>query len=202
MPIETTSLLGLAIPAFVGAATALVAGVPLEHYKRHRDRQGAAAVLVAEISAQIHISEETKSVETFRAFHAKLKSGVNITLPSGLYTAPPEYGPIFEKQIDKLGLLPPPVSARVVEFYGYLIGARTSIRNLVNGAFDGRPDETQMKAAFVQTGLSSWDRATKLADTLIPELHALADESWPLWRPFRNAWALCRRLPRDVTGTS
>src|SRR5579862_6322751 len=186
MAIETTSWIGLAIPAFVGATVALIAGVPLEHYKRHRDRQGAAAVLAAEIGAQIRVTEQNKTVETFTTFHTKLKAGNNISLPSGLHTAAPEFGIIFDKQIDKLGLLPPDVAARVVEFYVYLVGVRASLRNLLGGNFDDRADAAQMKAAFVETGLAAWDRAANIAATLMPELNSLARQPWLRWRPFKT----------------
>jgi hypothetical protein len=170
--------LGVLLSALVGAATAVLAGIPLEHYKRHRDRRGTAAVIAGEIAALLHVTERGNTIENFRTIQKALEAGKDVPIPE-VYTVEPTYGPIFEKLIDKLGLLPVDVAERVVQFYGYLIGIRAVLKNLFSGAWDEMPDPKRTKAGQIAVGLALWADASAVARPLIDELRTIAAEPWP-----------------------
>jgi len=139
------------ISAVIGA---VVTGVPLEHYKRHRDRQGVAAVLASEISSLVHIIEVSSTISQFE-FLLSVLDKQNVPIPK-FYAVDPTYGPIFEKNIEKLGLLPVAMADRVVRFYTYLLTVRAVIKNLAGGVWESVPDPAKAKAASIRAGLKTW----------------------------------------------
>jgi hypothetical protein len=167
----------LLLTALIGAATAVLAGIPLESYKRHRDRRSTAAVLAGEMASLAHITERGELVKNLETMLRAFESGQNFVVPK-VYVVPPEYGPIFEKQIDKLGLLPVDVSDRIVRSYTYLLAFRASMVNLASGVFDASPNSAQAKAALVRAVLALMTDMTTVGMPLIDELRVIANQPW------------------------
>src|SRR5690348_9879797 len=137
---------GLLSGAIVGTVlTIVVGGVPLEHYRRHRDRQSTAAIIAAEIKSFVDMARAFGTVANIEKILPVLDTGKDVPLPK-LHTVPPEFGPIFEKHIDKLGLLAPATAKRVVRFYHHLIGVRGVMKNLIDTDWGNNPETPRMKA--------------------------------------------------------
>lgn len=176
------------------------AGIPVEAYRRHRDRQATAAILAAEIASIRTFIEKRDTIAQFSEILKIVDTGVDFTIPKAHY-AEPEYGPILEKQIDKLGLLPPELAGRVVSFYGHLISVRALIKNLVIGALNVPSDTpaerleqaknaaATRKARSIRLGIEIWNEANANGDQLIADLLDVADENW-----LYHVYVICRKL--------
>ena len=176
--------------------TAMVGGVPLEDYRRHRDRKSAAAILAAEIEAFLEMAVAFKTVSNIELLLPVFDAGKDVPFPK-LYTAPPEFGPLFEKHIDRLGLLPPDVAGRVVRFYHCMIGARAAVKNMFSVDWDDQPHVPKMKASLVRSGIAMWRDAEALGPRLIADLQAIAGEPWYFGRAWRILQGVSERtIPR------
>ena len=175
------------VTVLVALITVFFSGILLESYKRHRDRQGVAAVLGAEITSILHITERGCVIENFAALLPLLDEGTNVPFPQ-VYTMEPSYGPIFERNIEKIGLLSTDVSVQVVKFYGYIFGLRSALRNLVSGAWEEHPRAANIKAAQIRSGLMLWSEATTIATPLVTNLRAISSEAWRPFPAFHKQW--------------
>ncbi len=171
------SLLGGA--ALGAVITAIVGGIPLENYRRHRDRNSTAVILAAEIDALLLITERDCIVEQFEAILRVLDAGKDIETPR-MYVEVPQFGPIFETHIEKLGLLSPDLSGRLVRFYHLLIGVRASLHNFVETSWPAGAEGTKMKAANLRAGIAMWLDAEKLGKPLVADLRAAPSRWWPI----------------------
>jgi hypothetical protein len=182
---------GLISGAVIGTVlTAVVGGVPLEHYRRHRDRQSTAAIIAAEIRSFVDMAAAHGTVSNFEKLLPILDANKDVPLPA-FYTVPPEFGPIFERHIDKLGLLPPHVAGRVVRFYHHLLSIRSMIKNLVDTDWGNKPETPKIKAAMIRAGVRVWTTASDLATPLVRELEHIAAEPWCLgrgWNWVQSKW--------------
>lgn len=188
---DTGTWISVLLSALIGAIAAILTGVPLEHYRRHRDRQGSAAVLAAEIAALLHVFSRNDASKKFEALLPILDSGKDVQLPT-MYTVNPEFGPIFEKNIDKLGLLPVDVADRIVRFYSYLVGIRALIKNLIDSSWKDLDPAiiVKIKAAWIRSGIALWKDAETLAKPLVDDLRKIAAEPWGFGRCLQS----CRRF--------
>jgi len=127
----------------------------------------------------------------FENLAAILETGHDVPLGQ-FHTLDPAYGPIFEKNIEKLGLLSTDLAERTVLFYGYLIAVRASLRNLANGAWDNLPHTALRKASEIRSGIRVWRDAEAIATPLVFDLRKIANESW-------GSWVLRRPIGRCIS---
>ncbi len=109
-----------------------------------------------------------------------------------IYTVEPTYAPVYEKSIERMGLLTRQDADDVVNFYGHLLGVRAGIRNLFRSGFAGLPNAQAGQHASAKKTLELWEKAQDLGGPLIVRLNAVSSETWLnhcctlLWNVFRR----------------
>jgi hypothetical protein len=176
---------------------ALLSGVGLESYKRHRDRQGLASALAGEIFAILHMTSKRNHVVWFTAMAKQLEADQPVKIPD-IVQRPLQLDPVIASLVDRLGLLGANLPERITTFYHYVNGVRLDIVNLVDGKFD---HDLKQKANLIREDLALWDETIKLGGDIRKDLHRIAEESWwpvGLWRRMiQSANARIRRLRAD-----
>jgi hypothetical protein len=175
-----TGLLSVAgwVVAFLVAAVGIFGAFLTERYKAHRAMRACAAVLHAEISALSEITTSNNTIANFEQIAVALEAGHLIAFPK-IYVPDPDYGPVFKGMIDNLGFLSCADAEDVIRFYNYLIGIRTMLRSLVNGAWDTDPHTSAVMASQIRIGLKFWHECEQINMRLLPSLRERAQ------RPFR-----------------
>jgi hypothetical protein len=164
-----------ALMAFLGAILgAILSGVGLESYKRHRDRQGVASALAGEIFAILQMSEKRNYVQWATQLVQQLEAGEAVKIPD-VVAKPIELDPVAAKHVDKIGLLGGNLPEKIATFYHYVMGIRLDLSNLADGKFDY--NHTQ-KANLIKEDLALWAETVALGNGLLSDLHKLAAEAW------------------------
>jgi hypothetical protein len=128
----TAAILG----AFIGASAAMGSNLLVEAYKRHRDRQGAAAALAASIQATIDLARRRGYVGLFNHYVAELRAGRDVKIPT-LVKALGQIDPITDRYIDRLGMFGGALSFEIAYFFSVVIGIRLDLERMGAGEFDG-----------------------------------------------------------------
>jgi hypothetical protein len=167
-----------AVAVLLGAIFgAILSGVGLESYKRHRDRQGTASAIAGEIFAILQMSAKRNYVSWFHGMLSTLDSGTDLKVPD-ILRRPIELDPVISKYLDRIGLLGEDLPERIVTFYHQIMGIRSDLARLADGKFDGVPNASQIKANLIREDLALWDETVALGNTLRDELRAIAIEPW------------------------
>jgi hypothetical protein len=156
--------------------TVVLSGIVLMSFKRHLDRQGVASAIGGEIYSILHMEEKRQTAHYFASLLPRLHAGEHLTYPdlTGGASDPQKLPPIFEKNIDKVGLLPENLPERVVTFHTYLRGIQVDTWNLVKGTFP----EPAAQANVIQADLALWGDAQQLGASIGVELRRLATTKW------------------------
>jgi len=126
------------ITATLTALGAFCVGLLLENYKRHRDKQALAASLAAEIETILQLLDELHFQDLLGDFRDTLNeidqaSAPRLTVPADAMDFPTT---VYEKTVDRLGLLSTTAATSVVRFYNSLTGFRVGLRMLFSdGAY-------------------------------------------------------------------
>src|SRR5260221_1981434 len=93
-----------ALAAILGAiGGAILSGILLEAYKRHRDRQGAASAIAGEIFAILQMSARRNYVPWLQPILPQLDSAIHVPL-SDILRQPIQLDPVTSTYRDRLGL--------------------------------------------------------------------------------------------------
>jgi hypothetical protein len=114
------------IAAAVGATAAIMSGLGVEAYKRHRDRKGIASAIAGEISGIIMMTAKRRHVERFQGALERLDRNEPVVIP-GILGVEPKLDPVVEKNLDKLGALGGDLPERIAHFYQFLMGIRQDL---------------------------------------------------------------------------
>jgi hypothetical protein len=153
--------------AAIGAFAGIGGGVALEMYKRRRDRIGTATTLAAAIDASVREVEIAGLVAILEAFVKQCDLDPNGRFDGKTFQDAPVKPNmfVFEKYIEKLGLLDSDLSARVILWFSTYAGLQhilwRSLRNV---------ERNDRAAASVRTALKAWAVAAKDAPNLITDL--------------------------------
>src|SRR5260221_3910021 len=109
-----------ALAAILGAiGGAILSGILLEAYKRHRDRQGAASAIAGEIFAILQMSARRNYVPWFQGILRQLDSGIDVAIPD-ILRRPIELDPVISSYMDRLGPLGSDLPERIITCYHYI----------------------------------------------------------------------------------
>ncbi|MGB8275699.1 MAG: hypothetical protein WCF16_10580 [Alphaproteobacteria bacterium] len=183
----------------IGALAVVSAGLLVEDYKRHRDRQGTASALAGEIQSILHMTEKRNYVLWFTRIATELESGLDVTVPD-IGAQPGKLDPIVDRHIDRLGLLSGDVPERLAIFYSALNGIRLDLFKMASGKLDTGEEPQQVrgrKAVLIREDLSLWDETEPLGKALVTDLRKIAGE---LWQPEAVPLTLARACWRGVRG--
>jgi hypothetical protein len=167
-----------AVGALIALAASVVVPLITDQVKRGADRQAVAGLLAGELSSYAFIIRE-------RGYLAQLDRVMrDEQIP--YYFEFSEGGLIYQKQMDRLGLLPPQICEKVIQAYNLVFAALVNAKTLqsMKAEYD-KPanDLTKIrydKLAWLQTyrGLSNFlSEFLEKADEVIPRLQEIARES-------------------------
>lgn len=165
--------------ALLGSSTGIGSGLLLENYRRHRDRCGVASSISGEIAAIIGMAEKRNHVAYFEGLAERAERGEKIVVEPVVHQAEMGIPPVVANTLDRLGLLPGDLPARVVTFYTYVVGVRGDIVRLASGEFADRPKNA---ANLIRQNLALWRETCALGKSLAADLDAVGSASWRPWR--------------------
>ena len=178
MDAATAGLIGVVIGAFSSSFLT-------EYYKRYRDRRALAFALRGEIRAHLSAFPTLTKIFTNFADMAVRED------PVPLFPFEPPPDPIYEKSVDKLGLLEGDFPERLAYFYARLNGLRRVLKLAGQNHYgDTGPD----LARALNSALSQLEEIEPTAQRLIDELGAAAEPrvyvyARPLWQRTRVRFA-------------
>lgn len=111
---------GIVVGAVLGLVSTLGSTTYLEHLRRVRDENGVASIFRGGVGSITRILEDRDYVQQLDECIGEIRATGTI---SGVFSASAkkdEYLLLLGKNIDRLGLLDPPVPALVCTFYTYL----------------------------------------------------------------------------------
>lgn len=157
---------------------ALISGVGLESYKRHCDKQGVASALAGEIFAIIQMSEKRNYVEYYKSVLKIIRDDkIDVKLPNIIGDTSSGLDPIFNNNIDKLGLLnaTTKLPERIAIFYSYLQGIRLDLITLAKEDFS---QDLLVKAEIIEEDLKLWAETVKIGNGIWNELTLISRTPW------------------------
>src|SRR5690349_12349192 len=124
--------------ALIGGA-AIGGQLVSESYKRHRDRRSTAAAIAGEVSAITKRAAMGKTAEHYEHLLRMAERGEKLAFPK-LHRDPVAFDPVYEKHLDKIGLLDPDVVMSAAAFYNYLQGLRVFQAAIADGTIPAAPN--------------------------------------------------------------
>jgi hypothetical protein len=163
MPSEWATVAAAAIGAFAGIG----AGVILEMFKRRRDRIGTTSALIGAIRASVLEVEAADLVAVLQRMAAACDAAPQEKFNGSLFTPAP-FKPnmmVFEKHIDKLGLIDPNLSERVILWFSTYSGMQHIIWQTLQ-----KIERNEEAGAVIRKGLEAWATSAKEAPSLVTDL--------------------------------
>jgi hypothetical protein len=161
--------------ALIGGGAAIGGQLVSESYKRYRDRRGTAAAIAGEVSAITKRAAMGKTAEVFENLLRMAQRGEKVTFPN-LHRDPMAFDPVYEKHLDKIGLLDPDVVMSAAAFYNYLQGLRVFQASIADGTIPAAPN-------VMKEMIDIWNAAAEEGNRLLSDLQVIAAE--PYVRPLR-----------------
>jgi len=173
-----------AVSGLVGVVIGAVSSSFLtEYYKRYRDRRALAFALRGEIRA--HLSALPAHSTIFKKFAEQAR----LDQPVALFPFDPPSDPIFEKGVDKIGLLEGDLPERLAYFYARLNGYRRVLQMTSRKHFG----ETGTPLATVFTNMiAQIEEVAPVGQRLVDELGVTAEPRF--YAHARKARGLWQRL--------
>ena len=114
----------------------------------------------------LSLIECRKMVSNIRnAFNVSIESGKLFYLP---YSVTQDYIEVFQKNADRLGSLPPALSAKVAEIYVHIKGIVEDLKMLDSGTL--HKWDPEFSKSFLANLVDAVERVKKMAEELIPLL--------------------------------
>ena len=107
------------VGAAIGTVGAIAGGTFSSWFARQQERQSIAAAFAGEVQGLMDVIARRQVAE-------RLEQGVQFTISDGPF-------PVFDANVSKIGLLPPPLASRVIGFYSEAAGAVVDFRTLYKG---------------------------------------------------------------------
>ena len=163
--------------AAVGALAGVSGGTFLEMYRRRRDRRGTAYALAGAIRASASEVRQFKVVETLNGMKSDLEKN-----PDALFSGTKMFrdGPVkfnltvFEKHIDRLGLISPELAERTILWFSSYAGFQHVLWTVL-----GKCDTSRQASAVIQKIDEHWKEVDGAAPMLAADLARSA--RWYRW---------------------
>ena len=146
-----------------------------EHYRRHRDRRSVATMLAAEVRWMLETGATGE--QSMVDMTANLPRIAQFDF-SEMYTFDPTYAPVYEKSIDRIGLLPAEIAADIVSFFGLMTAVRIQVRNFISITPGMYPNVTAARQFHIDLGMRHWAQARDLAPQILTRLDKEARRAW------------------------
>jgi hypothetical protein len=161
------SLLAAIVAASAALIVAFLNSIAAEVFRRHKDRKALAAAIAGELASY----EPTVPIiqEVLRATIHAIETGARNTVSFRPFEKPKDF--VFEKAVEKLGLLGPKLVEDTVHVYSNLNAFRVSF-SLISTHFKEMPDH-EIHARCVAC-LDAIDRAVQRGRPLVTALKNLA----------------------------
>ena len=143
----------------------------LDAWSRNQEKRSIAAALAGELSAYLILLDAPVSFPAFRAMLA-LERDARITVFSS-FPSPPVNHPVFDKVVDRIGILSTEDARDVSRIYNVMTNFRLIMAGMSSAAFKGAPDALHF--ARVETLLTLMERELPIARALIDRLNRTAN---------------------------
>lgn len=140
------ALIGTVVGAIIGAISSSWLS---EYYKRYRDIKALAFALAGELGSHL----EAFSDDVLMQFDALAVMAKNNAFPG--ITEFESFDFVYEKNIEKLGLLEGTLPLRLVTTYGRIKAGRVALQNIAKGALAHDQSRLSEVAQEICTGLMS-----------------------------------------------
>lgn len=161
------SLLAAIIAASVALTVALLNSIGAELYRRHKDRKALAAAIAGELASYEPALPLIQ--EILRATIQAIETGNRNTVSFRSFDKPKDF--VFEKAVEKLGLLGPKLAEDIVYVYSNLNAFRVSF-GLIATHFKEMPDDEVL--ARCVACLDAIERVVQRGESLVAALKNLA----------------------------
>jgi hypothetical protein len=154
-------------------ARCIAGGTLLEMFKRRSDRRGAAYALAGAVRASVREVVQFKVVETMTEMAAKLKADPHAPFTAGkmFQESPIKFNlAVFEKYIDRLGLLSPELSERTVLWFSGYAGFQHALWKTLH-----RCETNEAASKLIDLTVAAWAAANEEASQLAADLQRSAD---------------------------
>ncbi len=156
-----------AVAAGFGAFAGIAGGVGIEMYKRRRDRIGTANAMAAAICASVREVKIAGVVDALEAMRARSELDPTGAFDGGMFEDAPVKPNmlVFEKHIDKLGLVGSDLSARVILWFSTYAG----LQHILWHSLHKTPTNAQASEVLRKAG-DAWAMAARDAPVLTADL--------------------------------
>ncbi len=154
--------------AAVGAIAGMSGGTFLEMYKRRRDRRGTAYALAGAIKASVREVHQFKVVEVMTGMVAELDKAPDapFTAAKRFRDPPVKYNiTVFEKHIDRLGLISPELAERIILWFSSYAGFQHVLWVVL-----GKADTNKQAADIIRKIGEAWTDVDAAAPKLAADL--------------------------------
>jgi hypothetical protein len=160
--------------ASIGAAIAVIGVAFGAWFKGQLWRQSLAAALAAEVEAVTELTGHHRVVELLHTCIASMEANGKPEYPR--FPIQDHPFPVFEENVEKIGILPVELAQEVSTFYTYAIAAVQDFRTLYNEGLSERSVDELI--SFLKEMVRTMNRGFDLAQTLVPKLENEAERTW------------------------